>query len=166
MLASCACAASRALATSPALACALATSPSTVRSTRPHRSGTQLADSVRLKKFEIEPPPLRAEPVLTRTAPLLGLALLLPLEVLFALLVLLVVVRLPALPPPPPPRERDAEALICSVGKKLARACVTIASAWRKRASALLRFWFEMSIWRSRPSRTGSGSAEHQGPRR
>ena len=42
------------------------------------------------------------------------------------------------------------------VGKKPARAWATSHSAWRKAASAAIRFWFEMSIRRSSPSRIGS----------
>src|SRR6202043_2453718 len=57
---------------------------------------------------------------------------------------------------PPLLRVRVACSLNDAVGKKPARACAVIASASRKAAAADFKFWFEMSICRSRPSRTGS----------
>ena len=69
---------------------------------------------------------------------------------------------LPVLPPetpvaptrPPLVRWRVAVSVKLAVGKNPARACATIASAWRKAAAAAFKFWFEMSIWRSRLSST------------
>jgi len=71
----------------------VATSPSTVRRIRPHRSSAQLAPTESLKELPMkpEPPPPVNDVVEVGAAPLLDAA--------------------PRDPPPPPPREREAEAL-------------------------------------------------------
>src|SRR5438094_23142 len=58
---------SRALGRWPALACAFATSPSTVRRILPQRSGTQLADTEVLKELLVNPD--RPAPVLLLEPP-------------------------------------------------------------------------------------------------